>query len=404
MTLACNARSGYGLQEPSTGRAVCPRDCMSSQPTIGIRSPCLRGNRDSGPTSSFFGQSPAERATETGLSERTVFRQVAQLGQLGMASFVSAPKPEKHRLLPTEVRQALLDAKREHPPLNIHELTTICWARYGHRPSAHTVKRILAEQPPPPRTHRRFRPYHAEPEPIRRRQPRQNYIEADFGVQRRLSDHDFAKAGSWPELLVVHDQWVTEHNDQGHFAHQDRPEERRSPAALLHRVCGRLFSPEELHRIFYSTRFGRVLDRAGYARFRRWRVYAENGLRGEPVAVWLHAEQHTLVYRDEPLAQSRVTYRRTSSGCRASRQSSSSTRPIARPNNRSGRGVRMGVCRCSGCRPTRRGTPDQLAARNPLFCLDEVRRGIHPEPPSRARFKQANEGARPRSTAVPGAE
>jgi len=77
---------------------------------------------------------------------------------------------------------------------------------------------------------------------------------------------------------------------------------------VLHRVCGKLFAPEELHRIFYSTRFGRVLDRAGYARFRRWRVYAERGLSGAPVAVWLYAEQLTLVYRDEPLAQYHVTY------------------------------------------------------------------------------------------------
>jgi len=73
-------------------------------------------------------------------------------------------------------------------------------------------------------------------------------------------------------------------------------------------VCGKLFAPEELHRIFYSTRFGRVLDRAGYARFRRWWVYAERGLDGEPLAVWLYGEHLTLVYRDEPLAQYRVTY------------------------------------------------------------------------------------------------
>lgn len=115
-------------------------------------------------------------------------------------------------------------------------------------------------------------------------------------------------AGNWPELLAVHDHWVTEHNYQDHWAHQNRPEDRRSPAAVLHRVCGKLFDPEELHRIFYSTRFGRVLDRAGYARFRRWRVYAGRGLGGEPVAVWLYAEHLTLVYPDEPLAQYRVAY------------------------------------------------------------------------------------------------
>jgi putative transposase len=477
----------------------------------------------------LFGQSPAERAAETGAAERTLYRQVARFDQLGMASFVPPPKVEKHRTLPPEVRQAILDAKREHPPLNVHELTTICWARCGHRPSSHTVKRVLAESPPPPRTHRRFPPYHAiadptqrrlavvrlhvegwnaksiaayletsrqtvdatlqrwaeeefagmpdksraphqpatkvtlramatvkelqenpllgefrvhaalkrlsiflsprtcgrilalnrklyglpkpepvprEPKPmpfkaarrhqywsadiryldhglgdfkvysitildnyaraiiasglsrtqdlgsflmvlfmaiqqhgapeglvtdggsvfrakqlltildrlgiqkheIARRQAWQNYVEALFGVQRRMADWGFAHAGSWPELLAVHDQWVADYNYQDHFAHQERPEDRRSPAAVLHRVCGKLFAPEALHRIFYSTRFGRVLDRAGYARFRRWRVYAERGLDGEPIAVWLYAEHLTLVYRDEPLVQYRVTY------------------------------------------------------------------------------------------------
>ena len=86
-----------------------------------------------------------------------------------MASFVPPAKREKHRLLPPEVRQAILDAKREHPPLNVHELTTISWARHGHRPSSHTVKRILAEQPSSPRTHRRFPPYHAITDPTQRR-------------------------------------------------------------------------------------------------------------------------------------------------------------------------------------------------------------------------------------------
>ena len=140
------------------------------------------------------------------------------------------------------------------------------------------------------------------------RQACQNYVQALFGVQRRMADWGFAHAGSWSELRAVHDLWVADYNHQDHFAHQERPEDLRSPAAVLHRVCGKLVAPAELHRIFYSTRFGHVLDRAGYARFRRWRVDAERGLGGEPVAVWLYAEHLTLVYQDEPLAQYRVAY------------------------------------------------------------------------------------------------
>jgi len=133
--------------------------------------------------------------------------------------------------------------------------------------------------------------------PLRQRQPLEP-----------TDDWAFARAGTWPEFLAVHDQWMTDYNYQDHFAHHRRPEDRRSPAAVLHRVCGRLFTPADLHRIFYTTRFGRMIDRAGYLRFRRWRVYAERGLPGQQDAVWLYAEHLTMVYRDEPLAQYQVAY------------------------------------------------------------------------------------------------
>jgi transposase len=117
----------------------------------------------------LFGYSPAERAAETGAAERTLYRQVARFEQLGMASFVPPPKVEKHRALPVEVRQAILDARREHPPLNLNELRTICWVRFGQRPSTATIRRILAEGPVSARTHRRFPPFHAIADPTERR-------------------------------------------------------------------------------------------------------------------------------------------------------------------------------------------------------------------------------------------
>ncbi len=117
----------------------------------------------------LFGHSPAERAAETGAAARTLYRQVARFEQLGMASFVPPSKVEKHRTLPAHVRQAILDVKREHPPLGVNEIRTICWARFAHRPSSATVRRVLAEDPPPPRTHRRFPPFHSIADPAARR-------------------------------------------------------------------------------------------------------------------------------------------------------------------------------------------------------------------------------------------
>jgi hypothetical protein len=63
------------------------------------------------------------------------------------------------RRLPATVRDAILSLKAEHPPLHTYEITTICWVRFGHRPSSHTVKRILAENPPAPTAARRYPPY-----------------------------------------------------------------------------------------------------------------------------------------------------------------------------------------------------------------------------------------------------
>lgn len=64
----------------------------------------------------------------------------------------------------------------------------------------------------------------------------------------------------------------------------------------------------ELHRIFYTTRFGRTLDRLGYDRFRHWRLYGEQGLANTSVAVWLFGEYLTVEVADEPLAQYHVHY------------------------------------------------------------------------------------------------
>jgi hypothetical protein len=50
------------------------------------------------------------------------------------------------------------------------------------------------------------------------------------------------------------------------------------------------------------------VDRSGYVRFRRWRLYGERGLAKRTAAVWLTGEQLLLSYSDEPLAQYTVTY------------------------------------------------------------------------------------------------
>jgi transposase len=145
-------------------------------------------------------------------------------------------------------------------------------------------------------------------EQIEKRQAWQSYIETQFNVQRRMADYHFARAQTWPALLAVHDRWIADFNYQVHWAHRDRQDQRHSPAEVLGWVSGTLRAPDHLERIFCATRFGRQLDRAGYVRFRHWRLYGELGLSGKRAAVWLYKETLTIEFAEEPLSQFAVDY------------------------------------------------------------------------------------------------
>jgi hypothetical protein len=123
-----------------------------------------------------------------------------------------------------------------------------------------------------------------------------------------MADFHFVQAQTWQELLDAHDQWVADFNFQVHWAHRDRQDQRHSPAEVLGWINGRVFAPEQLDCVFYATRFGRRLDRAGYVRFRHWRLYGEAGLSGKRAAVWLFKETLTVEFAEEALSQFTVAY------------------------------------------------------------------------------------------------
>jgi len=120
----------------------------------------------------LFGETAAERAKETGASERTLHYQAKQFEQQGMASLFPkerTPSPEAGRSLPSEMRQLIVDLNAEHPGFRPHELATICFLRFERRPSDHTVKRVLADGPKPTVTERRYPPYAQITDPYQRR-------------------------------------------------------------------------------------------------------------------------------------------------------------------------------------------------------------------------------------------
>jgi len=141
---------------------------------------------------------------------------------------------------------------------------------------------------------------------IEKGQPWQSYLETAWNVQRRIADHYFAEAEDWSGLLAEHDRWIHDYNVQEHHAHQHRKEGRRSPSAVLSWVKTPRFQEEDLERAFFLARHTRTVDGLGYLVLQRHRLYAEEGLAGMEVAVWVAEDELTVEYGGETLSRYEV--------------------------------------------------------------------------------------------------
>jgi hypothetical protein len=138
--------------------------------------------------------------------------------------------------------------------------------------------------------------------------PWQSYIETTFAIQQRMADYHFEQATTWDELQAAHDRWVGEYNHQLHWAHRYRDDGRDTPAEVLDWVCGTIWDPTALQRVFYATRFLRRFDTSGYVRFRHWRLYSQPGLARHAAVVWLYKEHLTISHKTTELAHYTVEY------------------------------------------------------------------------------------------------
>lgn len=116
----------------------------------------------------LFGGSVPERAVETCISERTLYRRISGFEENGMRSLFGS-EPAKRHVLPASLRRLIVDLKAEHPALNNNEIARICYVYSGRKPHLATVQNVLEEEPLPLRALRRFEPYHEIPEGRKRR-------------------------------------------------------------------------------------------------------------------------------------------------------------------------------------------------------------------------------------------
>ncbi len=136
--------------------------------------------------------------------------------------------------------------------------------------------------------------------------PWQSYIETAYNTQRRMADFHFAGSEDWAGLLEAHGRWMADYNVQEHYAHRHRKEGRRSPSEVLSWVKTPRYRQEDLERAFFSTRHTRILDDLGYLTLQRFRLYAEEGLAGREVAVWMQEDALTVEYGGQALSRYEV--------------------------------------------------------------------------------------------------
>lgn len=147
-----------------------------------------------------------------------------------------------------------------------------------------------------------------EKKEIKKGRPYQNYIEAAFGVQRRMADWSFEKAHTWEDLLAAHDKWMKDYNFQKHLAHEQRDDGCHSPAAVLGWIKGMQPEPELVHRAFSAICETRRLNKAGYAKFRNFLLYGERGLAGKQAMVNIFQDLLTLEHEQEKLSRYSVEW------------------------------------------------------------------------------------------------
>ena len=149
-----------------------------------------------------------------------------------------------------------------------------------------------------------------EPTYIALRQPWQNLIEAPCKVQLRLADFQFERAQPFEESQTLHAAFVETCNTTRPWAHQERPDDRRTPAEVLGWGRGRAGEPERLRHWFGQGQFLRTVNASGFLSIHRFYMYAEAGLSRQRVSLWIADGRRQIASRETLIAHYRCAYAR----------------------------------------------------------------------------------------------
>lgn len=121
----------------------------------------------------LFGQTPGERAKETGAAQRTLSRKADEFERCGMQSLFASQEQGGERVtsktLPPEIRQLIVDLHSELPTMSWREIAEVCYVRYGRRPDHKSVKHIATSGSQSSLSARRYQPWHLIVDPAERK-------------------------------------------------------------------------------------------------------------------------------------------------------------------------------------------------------------------------------------------
>ena len=109
-------------------------------------------------------------------------------------------------------------------------------------------------------------------------------------------------------FIPAHEKWLLDYNHQRHMAHENRDDNCHSPASVLGWVKGMQPELALIYRAFSAIGETRVLNKAGYAKFRHFLLYGEQGLAGCETLITIFQDTLTLEYGDYPLSKYSVEW------------------------------------------------------------------------------------------------
>ena len=256
----------------------------------------------------LFGEIAAERAKETGASERTLHYQATLFEQEGMRSLFHkerSPSPEPGRSLPPEMCQLIVNLKAEYPGFSLREISTICFLRFGRKLSHHTVQRVLADGPKPTVTGRRYPPYAQIADPYQRRRAIVD-LHAEGWSHTAISAYLQTPRHRVYEVLK---RWAR----LGHARLDDTPQRHAHKTGIreIHEVGKLVVESPELgaYRVRAALeQIGIHLSQATCGRLLALnrKLYGERGLPYAPVTVWVYDGSLKVEYQAVTLSTYRV--------------------------------------------------------------------------------------------------